>query len=297
VIIRFGASGRLGRAALMALICAAAAPIAAQAQSYYDRPYGGYPGWGWGGPPPRAVSPYASRRAIAGVLAEQGYRLVGRLDFRGADIVAVGVDGYGRTMRFVVDPDDGDIVDARPVVRAAARPDMDSEDALPEPPRGALGSRRPEGLAPPAPPRAQEQGRRPQPPVASHAEPSSRDPRWPQDEPASRPAARPPAERPPQTAARPQDRPVERPVAAPIAPAGGSSHRAIAPPPAPAAPKPAPTVTATPVAPAPQAPSAAAPTAAPAPAQAPAAAQTSVKWADPGAAKPAPAPTSDANKP
>ncbi|MFY9656179.1 MAG: hypothetical protein WAK01_06285, partial [Methylocystis sp.] len=97
---------------------AGAAPAFAQAYGYgggprYDGPppgYGGYPGYG---PPPgygqprgyddqgprfagrRAGSPFASRRAIAGLLAERGLRLYGPLDFDGPNIVAIGVDPTG----------------------------------------------------------------------------------------------------------------------------------------------------------------------------------------------------------
>ncbi|HTO79093.1 MAG TPA: hypothetical protein VMJ31_04880 [Methylocystis sp.] len=115
--------------------------------------FGGYPGYG---PPPgygrfggpfgrRAGAPFASRRAIAGLLAGRGLRLEGPLDFEGPNIVAIGVDPAGRARRFVIDPYEGAVLGARPLPRMAARPDGSGDAGLredaPPPPAAALSSR------------------------------------------------------------------------------------------------------------------------------------------------------------
>jgi hypothetical protein len=128
---RFGASMKPSRAMLLAVLCASAAPGAAFAQAYYYSPYGDYyqSERDWGGPPePRAAAPYATRRAIAALLAEQGYRLVGRVDFRDADIVAFGADAYGRVSRFVIDPDENEVISARRLGGPEGRPYVDAEE-------------------------------------------------------------------------------------------------------------------------------------------------------------------------
>lgn len=115
---------------------ASVAPAFAQAFGYGGGPYGGPPP-GYGdypdyGPPPgygprfsgsRAGAPYASRRAIAGLLGERGLRLDGPLDFEGPNIVAIGVDPVGHARRFVIDPYQGEVIAARPMPRLAARPE------------------------------------------------------------------------------------------------------------------------------------------------------------------------------
>ena len=149
-------------------VFACEAPAFAQAFGYGGGPYGGpppgygaYPGYGpppgygrdyddrggrFGGPPGRrAGAPFASRRAIAGLLAERGLRLEGPLDFEGPNIVAIGVDPAGRARRFVIDPYEGAVLGARPLPRMAARPDGSGDAGLredaPPPPAAALSSR------------------------------------------------------------------------------------------------------------------------------------------------------------
>lgn len=292
-----GARKHLLGAALAALAGAVVAPGAACAQAYYHPPYGGYGGYDgyadrWGGPPPqtRGGAPYASRRAIAGLLAEQGYRLLGRLDFQGEDIVATGVDQDGRTLRFVIDPYDGAILDAHRMMRQAARPEMGPDEIWPDGPRQRPVRPSDDGPPPPA-------ARLQQPPAPyGRAAP---EPQWERAEPRTppRPVARPAAEPPEPRSARSRDeapppaaakRPPQRSAAVPARedtrPPTGSSHRAIVPPPG--APKPAvqPTAAGNPPPPAASAPPVVG-TSAPAQAAPPAA--PPVKWVDPGAAKPA----------
>jgi hypothetical protein len=61
---------------------------------------------------PRGES-FVSRREIAALLYDEGYRLAGPIDYRDDAIIAVGVDDQGRRMRFFLDPDDGEVVGAR----------------------------------------------------------------------------------------------------------------------------------------------------------------------------------------
>jgi hypothetical protein len=131
---------------------ASLAPAFAQAFGYGGGPYGGpppgyggYPGYG---PPPgygprgyddqgprfggrRAGAPFASRRAIAGLLAERGLRLDGPLDFEGPNIVAIGVDPVGHARRFVIDPYQGEVIAARPLPHLAARPEGYGPESAP----------------------------------------------------------------------------------------------------------------------------------------------------------------------
>jgi len=141
-------------------------PAFAQAFGYGGGPYGGPPpGYGgypsYGAPPGygpryddqgpryggrRAGAPYASRRAIAGLLAERGLRLDGPLDFEGPNIVAIGVDPAGRARRFVIDPYQGEVLAARPLPHLAARPDGYGPEGLPgdlPPPPAAARPRTP----------------------------------------------------------------------------------------------------------------------------------------------------------
>ncbi len=147
-------------------------PAFAQAYGYGGGPYGGpppssggYPGYG---PPPgygrdyddrgaryggpfgrRAGAPFASRRAIAGLLAERGLRLEGPLDFEGPNIAAIGVDPTGRARRFVIDPYQGEVLSARPLPQMAARPDRFGDERLREdlPPPPVAPGAKPRGPA------------------------------------------------------------------------------------------------------------------------------------------------------
>ena len=154
----------LCRAALCAALGAftGAGPAFAQAFGYGGGPYGGppagygaYPGYG---PPPgyydqgprfggrRAGAPYASRRAIAGLLAERGLRLDGPLDFEGPNIVAIGVDPMGHARRFVIDPYQGEVLSARPLPHLATRPEGYGAEGAPgdlPPPPAAPRARAP----------------------------------------------------------------------------------------------------------------------------------------------------------
>jgi len=134
-------------------------------------------------PPP---APFASRRAVAGLLAREGYRLIGPLGARGDQIVALGEDRRGARMRFLVDPYEGELLSSWRVPPAAAARLQDEEDAdLADRPleRAGRGApRRVEGV--PAAPR-------PAPRVASR--PDAAGPSAPTK----------PAPRPPLTAAQP----------------------------------------------------------------------------------------------
>ena len=300
----FGSGARklLLGAALAALAGAVVAPGAALAQAYYHPHYGGYGGYGaydgradgWGGGPPpqaRGGAPYASRRAIAELLAEQGYRLLGRLDFQGEDIVATGIDADGRTLRFVIDPYDGAILDAHRMTRQSARPEMGPDEIWPDGPR-QRPARRPRDDGPP-PAARYDPAPAPYGRAAPEPEPSweRAEPRTPQ-RPVARPAAEPPEPRsahlrdetpPPAAAKHPPQRSAAVPAREEPRPPTGSSHRAIVPPqgaPKPAAPPAAASNPPPPAASAPPVVGSSAPAQVPPP-------PPPVKWVDPGAAKPA----------
>lgn len=87
---------------------------------------------------PRGES-YVSRRDIAAILYDEGYRLAGPIDYRDDAIIAVGADDQGRRMRFFLDPDDGEVVGARRLEPPrASRSGVYDEDTRVEPPRAAL---------------------------------------------------------------------------------------------------------------------------------------------------------------
>jgi hypothetical protein len=97
-----------GAATAIALLCAlGAAPQSASAQVFF-RPFGTVFHERIVAEPP----PYGTRRAIARILSEEGYRLIGPIGERGDEIVATGVDSRGRRMRFLIDPYVGDVVRA-----------------------------------------------------------------------------------------------------------------------------------------------------------------------------------------
>jgi hypothetical protein len=125
-------------------LAALTAPGQAAAQGFYP-PYGYYP------PQPiirsepeSELEPGISRRDVAAILARHGYRLVGPLQDHGDRIVASGVDARGRMARFVVDPDEGEILRSWPVSPAFGHGGPDEGFAVPEPyepvEKGDLGS-------------------------------------------------------------------------------------------------------------------------------------------------------------
>jgi hypothetical protein len=276
---------------LVALIGGGGALGAASAQSYYYPPFGAYDGYGgrgydeegWGPPRrERSGAPYAARRAIADVLEGEGYRLLGRPEFQGANIGATGVDEDGRTMRFVIDPDDGEILSAHRLSRPAARPETGDQETRPDAPHRRSAPRRveerpstpaarlqpPHVTAPEA--RVAREPAKPQPPqdapsVAPRqtAKPATTAPR---DEPPPPPAAR---SAPAKSAAAPAAEPL------PPRATSGSGHRAIVAPSDAQKPAPSPQTSAT-------APKSAAP---PPASPAPSAPTPPLKWLDPGAAE------------
>ncbi|CAN3990180.1 hypothetical protein [Methylocystis bryophila] len=144
----------LSTVALVGALGAFAAQGPARAQAFGYPPYGGPPPYGGYddyGPPPgygaprgyydqgpryygprrRAGAPFASRRAIAGLLEDRGLRLEGPLDFEGPNIVAIGVEPDGRARRLVIDPYQGAVLAVRPLPRHLAGPGRDGPDDQP----------------------------------------------------------------------------------------------------------------------------------------------------------------------
>lgn len=102
---------------------------------------------------------YASRRAVARILAREGFRLVGPLGRRGEQVVATGVDRDDGETRFFIDPYEGEIIRALPLdppTRAEGPPGED-ERFFPDAPRssqkGAESGRPRRGTSRNAPPR------------------------------------------------------------------------------------------------------------------------------------------------
>ncbi len=103
---RFMTLSRLRPKLLLAL--ASLAPFAAAtpaAADFFFRPFG----YAFHQPIPEPA-PNASPRAIAGILEEEGFHLVGALGRRGDQVVATGVDRRGRYRRFLIDPYEGEIL-------------------------------------------------------------------------------------------------------------------------------------------------------------------------------------------
>ena len=103
---RFMTLSRLRPKVLLAI--ASLAPIAAAtpaAADFFFRPFG----YAFHQPIPEPA-PNASPRAIAGILEEEGFHLVGALGRRGDQVVATGVDRRGRYRRFLIDPYEGEIL-------------------------------------------------------------------------------------------------------------------------------------------------------------------------------------------
>ncbi len=127
---------RMSLASTLAL-AALTAPGQAAAQGVYP-PYGYYPPRPIIGAEPESESepepePGISRRDVAAILRRDGYRLVGPLQDLGDRIVASGVDALGRMARFVVDPDEGEILRSWPVSPAFGQGGPDEGFAVPGP--------------------------------------------------------------------------------------------------------------------------------------------------------------------
>jgi hypothetical protein len=131
-------------------LAALTAPGQAAAQGLYP-PYGYYPPQPMIGAEPESEpesepepEPGISRRDVAAILARHGYRLVGPLRDHGDRIVACGVDALGRMAKFVVDPDEGEILRSWPVSPAFGHGGPDGGFAVPGPygpvEEGDLGS-------------------------------------------------------------------------------------------------------------------------------------------------------------
>lgn len=107
--------------ALLLLGCALAptiTPTAAEAQFFF-RPYAySYRQ----AVPDDEPAPFGSRRAVAGILAREGYRLVGPLGRRGEQVVATGVSRREGETRFIIDPYEGQILRA---IRLGSAPLID----------------------------------------------------------------------------------------------------------------------------------------------------------------------------
>ncbi|WP_159727538.1 hypothetical protein [Methylosinus sp. Ce-a6] len=92
------------------LAVASLAPFAATyatpaAADFFFRPFG----YAFHQPIPEPA-PHVSPRVIAGILEEEGFRLVGALGRRGDQLVATGVDYRGRYRRFLIDPYEREIL-------------------------------------------------------------------------------------------------------------------------------------------------------------------------------------------
>lgn len=122
----------------LGLLLACGAADAAWAQFFF-RPF--FHSWRYGLPPDEAEIPrYASRRAVARILARVGFELVGPLARRGDQIVATGVNRRGGEARFFIDPFEGQILHATRLGAPPANGRAWAEDqAIP-----------PEGARPPA---------------------------------------------------------------------------------------------------------------------------------------------------
>jgi len=245
--------GALLRSLLAALLTAgaASAPTGPARAQVYFQPY--VQTYSWPGPAQPRGAPFVSRREVAAILYDEGYRLVGPIDYRDEAIVAVGVDDYGRRMRFIIDPDDGAVIGARRLGQQPNRSDLADEDLTPRPrlPRPqsqphAASKPTPAATppkepllgadAPPVQARRLRQSAAPPPPPGpeqdlAHRQGSAK-PVGPSPQ-----SARPQLTAPiAQDAARPEGPPVPpassaQPAAAPVA--QGAEHRAIVPPPGP----------------------------------------------------------------
>ncbi len=159
--------GRLPHALGLALASGAAAPATAQ---FFFRPF--YQSWRYELPPDDEDIPrYASRRAVARIMAREGYELVGPLGRRGDQIVATGVSRRAGQARFFIDPYEGEVLH---VSRLGPPPPAIDERRVPE---ERLSPRAPMPTEPPAArpaPQAQEKPQRP-PPTAKAPSPAEID--------------------------------------------------------------------------------------------------------------------------
>ncbi len=141
--------GRLPFAFGLLAACLAAAPATAQ---FFFRPF--YQTWRYELPPEEEDLPrYASRRAVARIMARAGYELVGPLGRRGDQIVATGVSRRDGQARFFIDPYEGQVLHVTRLGPPAAAPeDRGAEQSrpprtAPQPPAAEDGSRPARGKA------------------------------------------------------------------------------------------------------------------------------------------------------
>lgn len=144
---KWGAPLALG----LALACGAAETATAQ---FFFQPFAR--SWRYDLPPDEDEVPrYASRGAVARILAREGYELVGPLGRRGDQIVATGVSRRGSQTRFFIDPFEGAVINATrlgPPPLADDRPDA-GDRAPPQPrQRDTARQRAPRESARPAEP-------------------------------------------------------------------------------------------------------------------------------------------------
>lgn len=205
----------------LALACGAAETATAQ---FFFRPFA-Y-SYRYDLPPDDDNAPrYASRRAVARILAQQGYELAGPLGRRGDQIVAVGVSRRGGEVRFFIDPFEGEIIhalrlEAPPAEERKRLPDDDRSASPTSGPlpasKGAEGSRRIARQTPEIAPRPNPRSR-PGETASSKATPTARSAQSPA--PVSAPATTQKEPTPSFAAPSPT-----------VARSTGSSHRAIVPP-------------------------------------------------------------------
>lgn len=128
-----------GVVSLVALL-SLAAPATASADFFF-RPFG----YAFHRPIPEPA-PNVSPRAIAEILDDEGFRLVGALGRRGDQVVATGVDRRGRYRRFLIDPYEEEILRSWRIEPEAVRDAPGFADA----PSAAYGGQpRPEPYAAP----------------------------------------------------------------------------------------------------------------------------------------------------
>lgn len=238
----------------LALGIAAASALAPQQASaqFFFRPFG----FAYRSEAPEETPIYASRRAVAGILGREGFRLIGPLGHRGEQIVAMGVNRREGEMRFIIDPYEGRILRA---VRLGPPPMYDrgydrgpgGEPDYAPPGGGARPYAR--DLGEEDGPRAIEQPRR----APKSARLRDAPPERPADQRGPAPLA--PQAQPPASTAAPGPRAAAQPTKPAVPP---PAPPAVSPPPAP---DPVPVATKAPNAPAKAEPSAAPTQAAPAP--------------------------------
>ncbi|WP_157234940.1 hypothetical protein [Methylosinus sp. LW4] len=287
------------------LAIASLAPMAAPtpaAADFFFRPFG----YAFHQPIPEPA-PNATPRAVAGILGEEGFRLVGGLGRRGDQVVATGVDRRGHYRRFLIDPYEGEILRSWRIGPEEVGPGF-----VEAPPAAYRGSPGPEPYEGPRAGAAEDPlvvpglggeprrpARRAEGPSRAHA-PNGVAAVRPENAETQRPPHSPPSEatRPPTRAAAPQLRPTAPHSAKPAAEHKAPAQQQSGPtPPQGAAPAPTPAPAAAPAAPAqaaPEPPHAAAPEPAAVGHQQAAPAPQTIVPATP-AAPPPPAPAAPAN--